>query len=155
MRTASLERRGHPQSPEFRRLAITGPRACWWTSPWTACPPTDGPTIMIAGPALAPRELAVRKTLALFGRAVPHDFIDVYLLNQRFDSVDALQAALQADPGFEVAAFTDALRSHRRLDDADFPNIGTPSPTSATTSTPGPPNPKTRRPLRAALALPT
>lgn len=111
------------ESPEFRRLAITGPPTVL-VDIAVDSPPTDEPTVTIAGPALAPHELAVRKTLALFDRAEPRDFVDVYVLNQQFGRDDTLRAALRADPGFNLAAFTDALRSHRRLDDTDFPDIG-------------------------------
>lgn len=111
--------------PEFRRLAITGPQTVL-VDLGVDCPPTSEPTTTIAGPAIAPRELAVRKTLTLFGRAEPRDFIDVYLLNQRFDRDDTLNEAQNADLGFDRGAFIQALRSHRRLDDRDFPDIGTP-----------------------------
>src|SRR5262249_52414914 len=36
------------------------------------------------GPTLGPRDLAARKTLALFGRAEPRDFADVYALADRY-----------------------------------------------------------------------
>jgi Nucleotidyl transferase AbiEii toxin, Type IV TA system len=40
-----------------------------------------GPTQL--GPTLSPRDLAARKTLALFGRAEPRDFADVHDLARR------------------------------------------------------------------------
>lgn len=47
-------------------------------------PPISAPTITVLGPTLAPLELSGRKLLALFSRAEPRDFADVYLLAQRF-----------------------------------------------------------------------
>jgi len=85
----------------------------------------DSPsTLTIAGPALDPADLVVRKTLALFGRAEPRDYIDVYVLNQRFDRDDTLSKAAAADQGFKQSVLVQALRAHQRIRDADFPDIG-------------------------------
>lgn len=67
------------------------------------------------------RELAIRKTLALFSRAEPRDFTDVYALHQQFDRAELLHLAADNDAGFESAVFVRMLRSHRRLRDDDFP----------------------------------
>ncbi len=105
----------------------------------TRARPVDYPVANL--PGVAPRteslnELAtggdavgsrsVRKALALFGRAAPGSFSDVYLLNQRFDRADTLRDAREADAEVDRGAFTQALRSHRHLDDRDIPDIGTP-----------------------------
>lgn len=113
--------------PEFRRLGITRPG----TIPGQAevvyvdlavdSPPSGPSTITIAGPAFGPRELAIRKTLALFGRAEPRDFTDVYSLYQRFDRAEILSEAAEADTGFDLQVFIQMLRSHQRLRDEDFP----------------------------------
>lgn len=87
-------------------------------------PSTGTPKITIAGPALDPTDLVARKTLALFGRAEPRDYIDVYALNQRFNRDDTLSKAAAADPGFNHSVFVQALRAHQRIGDADFPDIG-------------------------------
>lgn len=84
-------------------------------------PPDGAPTVTIAGPSLPARELAVRKTLALFSRAEPRDFTDVHALHQHFDRAELLQAAAEADPGFDLEVFVQMLRSHRRLRGDDFP----------------------------------
>lgn len=84
-------------------------------------PPTGAPTVTIVGPALAPHELAVRKTLALFGRPEPRDFSDVHAMHQLFDRDEILRAAARTDRGFDVQVFIQMLRSHRRLADEDFP----------------------------------
>ncbi|MDO5712297.1 MAG: nucleotidyl transferase AbiEii/AbiGii toxin family protein [Micrococcales bacterium] len=89
-------------------------------------PPTGAPTVTIAGPSFAPAELVVRKTLALFGRAEPRDFVDVYMLNQRFDRDETLGKAAEADRGFDLAVFAATLRTHGRIEDRDFPDVGVP-----------------------------
>lgn len=84
-------------------------------------PSAGAPTITLAGPALPPRELAIRKTLALFSRAEPRDFTDVHAICQRFDRTEILAAAAAADAGFDLTVFIQMLHSHRRLRDEDFP----------------------------------
>lgn len=109
--------------PDFRRWAITGPETVL-VDLAVDSPSAGTPTLTIAGPALAPEDLAVRKTLALFGRAEPRDYVDVYVLNQRFNREDILGKAAAADQGFDQGVFVQALRAHRRIRDADFPDIG-------------------------------
>lgn len=111
--------------PDFRRWAITGPETVL-VDLAVDSPSTGTPTLTIAGPALAPADLVVSKTLALFGRAEPRDYIDVYVLNQRFNREDTLAKAAEADQGFSQDVFAQALRAHQRIRDADFPDIGTP-----------------------------
>lgn len=84
-------------------------------------PPACAPTVTVAGPALPPYDLAVRKTLALFSRAEPRDFADVHAIHQYFDRSEVLGAAAAADPGFNPSVFVQMLRSHQRLRDDDFP----------------------------------
>lgn len=110
---------------EFRRWAITGPEVVLIDLAVDS-PPTGAPTVTIAGPSFAPAELAVRKTLALFGRAEPRDFVDVYVLNQRFDRADTVRAAAEADLGFDLPVFAQTLRSHQRIGNEDFPDVGVP-----------------------------
>lgn len=117
--SANLRRFGE----DFQRWEITGPEVVLIDLAVDS-PPTAVPTVTIAGPTFAPTELAVRKTLALFGRAEPRDFVDVYALNQRFDRADTVRAATEADPGFDLTVFAQALRSHQRIIDKDFPDIG-------------------------------
>ncbi len=115
------------------------PRRSWSTSPSTAPPPAP-PPLTIAGPALAPADLVVRKTLALFGRAEPHDYIDVYVLNQRFNREDTLAKAAEADQGFNQDVFVQALRATDASATQTSPTSAHPSRTSAATSMPGPTN---------------
>lgn len=62
------------------------------------------------GPTLAPLELAGRKLLALFDRAQPRDFIDVYELVRRFGADRVLASAEDIDPGFQIEHLVVALR---------------------------------------------
>jgi hypothetical protein len=62
------------------------------------------------GPTLAPLELAGRKLLALFDRAQPRDFIDVYELVRRFGADRVLASAEDIDPGFQTEHLVRALR---------------------------------------------
>lgn len=112
-------------APEFRRLKIDGPERVL-VDLAVDSPPTAPATITIAGPTLAASELAVRKTLALFGRAEARDFTDVFMLHQRFDRDDLISRAAELDAGFDLQIFTQSLRAHRRLSDDLFPDIDVP-----------------------------
>ncbi len=116
---AELKRTGD----EFRRWQISGTEVVLVDLAIDS-PATDTPTVTIAGPTLAPEELAVRKTLALYGRAEPRDFIDVYVLHQRFDRDATLHRTAEADRGFDLELFGQTLRTHTRIDDLDFPDVG-------------------------------
>lgn len=109
--------------PDFRRWSVTGPETVL-VDLAVDSPAAVAPTVTLAGPAFAPADLAVRKTLALFGRAEPRDFIDVYMLNQQFDRDETLELARAADLGFDLTVFVQALPSHARVDDQDFPDVG-------------------------------
>lgn len=110
---------------EFRRWAITGPETVL-VDLAVDSPASSAPTVTIAGPSFAPDELAIRKTLALFGRAEPRDFVDVYVLHQRFACEETLLKAAEADPGFDLAMFAGTLRTHGRIKDQEFPDVGVP-----------------------------
>jgi len=56
-------------------------------------PPDLPPTMSILGPTFAPRELAARKLLALFDRAMPRDFVDVFRLVQLWDRDELMSLA--------------------------------------------------------------
>lgn len=116
---AELKRTGD----EFRRWQISGPEVVLVDLAIDS-PATGAPTVTIAGPTLAPEELAVRKTLALYSRAEPRDFIDVYVLHQRFHRDATLRRAAEADRGFDPELFGQTLRTHARIDDLDFPDVG-------------------------------
>ncbi|MFJ9390323.1 hypothetical protein ACIRON_15975 [Nocardioides sp. NPDC101246] len=60
-------------------------------------------------------EIAGRKTLALFGRAAPRDFIDVFNLARRFGKPKLLELATERDLGFDRRVF----RSDGSLGESD------------------------------------
>jgi len=114
--------------PEFRRVVIEGDAGGGMEEVQIELcvdsPPIGAPTATLIGPSFAPFDLAVRKTLALFSRAEARDFTDVYALTQKFDRDDIMEAAKMADPGFDLAVFSQMLRAHRRLADDEFPGVG-------------------------------
>lgn len=73
------------------------------------------------GPTLSSRDLAARKTLALFGRAEARDFTDVYALAQRYGRDRLLSWAAEDDPGFDRQIFAGMLSTIDRLSDEDLP----------------------------------
>lgn len=87
-------------------------------------PPSAPFTITFAGPTFSGLDIAVRKTLTLFGRAEARDFVDVYALHQHFDRNELLVRAGETDSGFDIKTFAHMLRSHQRLSDGSFPSIG-------------------------------
>ena len=72
------------------------------------------------GPVLDQEELAADKVLALFGRAEPRDFLDVYGLSQRLGWPRLLALAEQKDAGFSPERLAESLGRINRLDQADF-----------------------------------
>ena len=69
------------------------------------------------GRVLALDELAADKTLAVFGRAEPRDFVDLFALSQHFSLDRLIELASAKDPGFDIGVFHSALGSmsrHRR-----------------------------------------
>lgn len=67
------------------------------------------PTTTFLGPTISVEESAGRKTLALFGRWMPRDFVDVYALADRFTKEDLVRLAEDRDLGFDRGFFSQAL----------------------------------------------
>ena len=67
------------------------------------------------GPVLHRDDLAADKTLALWARAEPRDFVDVVALRQRYGGPRLLQLAAEKDRGFTTASFVEALQAIGRL----------------------------------------
>ena len=84
-------------------------------------PPVSRPTVTVLGPTLAPRELAGRKLLALFGRAEARDFADVYLLAQRFGKDTLLDQATAIDAGFDSRVLAQMIRTIGRFEENEIP----------------------------------
>lgn len=84
-------------------------------------PPHGRPVFTVLGPTLAPRELAGRKVLALFGRAEARDFADVYVLAQRFGKTALIEQAVELDSGFDHAVLAQMMRTLARFEDDELP----------------------------------
>jgi len=70
-------------------------------------------------PVRSLKDLAADKTLALFGRATTRDFVDVYMLLQRYELSQLMAWARQKDPGFNRDWFIRALIQVERVDPTD------------------------------------
>ena len=66
-------------------------------------------------PVRSLQDLAADKTLALFGRATTRDFVDVYMLLQRFELSQLMAWARQKDPGFDRDWFIRVLLQVERV----------------------------------------
>jgi hypothetical protein len=77
-------------------------------------------SVSFAGPTFDPEELAGRKVVALFDRAAPRDFVDVYTLNRTFTKTVLLERAGEVDAGFELTVFAEMLDHLVRYADADL-----------------------------------
>ncbi len=58
---------------------------------------------------------AADKMLALWGRAEPHNFLDVVMLRGRYGGARLLELAAEKDRGFTLAAFRESLGSISRI----------------------------------------
>jgi Nucleotidyl transferase AbiEii toxin, Type IV TA system len=106
---------------EFIRLAIAAGQDTLIIDLGRDSPAAEATGSTQLGPTLSPRDLAARKTLALFGRAEPRDFADVRDLARRYGRDRLLQWAAEDDPGFDRQVFADMLATIDRLTDADLP----------------------------------
>jgi hypothetical protein len=80
-------------------------------------------------PNYHPEELAGCKMIALFDRAEARDFVDVYLLAQRYPK-RVLLAAAAVDPDFDHTIFANMLATLARFTDADLPTSRPDLPTA-------------------------
>ncbi len=79
------------------------------------------PVMSILGHTFAPEKLAGRKLLALFDRAMPRDFVDVYRLAQLWKPGHLVESAIAIDAGFDLAILITAMGQVDALSDADLP----------------------------------
>lgn len=62
-------------------------------------------------------DIAANKMLALYGRAEPRDFIDIYFLSKEyFDFMEVVQMAGQKDTGFDLYWLAAATQEAERID---------------------------------------
>ncbi len=73
------------------------------------------------GPTLAPEDLAGRKLLALFDRAAPRDFVDVYQLVHRYGRELLIERARAVDLGLDLNVLADMMALLDRYEDEDLP----------------------------------
>ncbi|NNN20848.1 MAG: nucleotidyl transferase AbiEii/AbiGii toxin family protein [Acidimicrobiales bacterium] len=78
-------------------------------------------------PTLSGKELAVDKVLAIFGRAEPRDFIDLFSIESKYGLGNLCRLAIEKDPKFSFEVFGEMLSSFSRfprrefdLDDSNF-----------------------------------
>lgn len=107
-------------SDTFVRLSVTGQNELIVDIALDS-PPDLPPTMSILGPTFAPMELAARKLLALFDRAMPRDFADLFHLIQHWDREELMRMAQAIDPGFDRSAFAMAMRQLDRYRIEDIP----------------------------------
>lgn len=70
-------------------------------------------------PVRSLKDLAADKTLALFDRATTRDFVDVYVLLQRYEMSQLIAWATLKDPGFHQDWFIRALTQVERVNPTD------------------------------------
>lgn len=106
---------------DFVRLMITQDRENLIVDLGRDSPATEPVGTTDLGPTLSSRDLAARKMLALFGRAEPRDFADVYALADKYGRDRLLAWAAEDDPGFDRQVFAGMLGSLDRLTHEDLP----------------------------------
>jgi hypothetical protein len=83
-------------------------------------PPLIQPAVTFLGPTLDVEESAGQKTLALYGRAEPRDFVDVRALARRFGRSRLLALAVERDPGFIPAVLAEMVDQLRQIRDDEL-----------------------------------
>lgn len=112
----------------FTRLIVTDPgdgreEKVEISADWRAHDPVQ----LHVGPVLHPDDTVANKVCALFGRALPRDFLDVdaTLMSGRYTREQLLELAAAADRGFDPLIFADALGVLTQVTDAAFAEYGT------------------------------
>ncbi|MGH3190332.1 MAG: nucleotidyl transferase AbiEii/AbiGii toxin family protein [Streptosporangiaceae bacterium] len=112
----------------FTRLIVTDPRdgqeeKIEISADWRAHDPVQ----LDVGPVLHPDDAVANKVCALFGRALPRDFLDVdaTLMSGRYTREQLLELAAAADRGFDPLIFADALGALTQITDTAFAEYGT------------------------------
>jgi hypothetical protein len=107
----------------FARLTVTDPadgseEKVELAADWRAHDPVQ----LDIGPVLHADDAVANKVCALFGRALPRDFLDVdaALTTGRYTREQLLELAGNADHGFDRLLFADALGALTQITDAAF-----------------------------------
>lgn len=125
---AALEAAGYKASvimsaETFTRLILTDPadgaeEKVELSVDWRAHEPVQ----LDVGPVLHADDAVANKVCALFGRALPRDFLDVdaAITSGRYTREQLLQLAAEADRGFDRLLFADALGALTQITDTAF-----------------------------------
>jgi Nucleotidyl transferase AbiEii toxin, Type IV TA system len=128
---AALERHGYTvrtvtSGDTFARLLVSGPDGMHETEPdkvemaadWRAHPPVQ----LAIGPVLHLDDAIANKMCALYGRALPRDFLDIdaALASGRYTRERLLKLAADADDGFDPRMLADALGALTQITEAAF-----------------------------------
>lgn len=107
----------------FTRLTLTDPadgteEKIELSVDWRAHDPVQ----LAIGPVLHADDAVANKVCALFGRALPRDFLDVdaAIMSDRYSREQLLELAAEADHGFDRLLFADALGALTQITDAAF-----------------------------------
>jgi hypothetical protein len=112
----------------FARLMVTGqageddPDKLEMAADWRA----HEPVMLEIGPVLHADDAVANKMAALYGRALPRDFLDIdaVLASGRYTRERLLELAVAADPGFDLNMFASALGVLAQVTDAAFAEYG-------------------------------
>jgi hypothetical protein len=114
----------------FARLLVTAPGATGedaedkveLSADWRAHPPV----LLDVGPVLHVDDAVANKMCALYGRALPRDFLDIdaVVCSGRFTRERLLDLAANADGGFDPTMFAYALGALTQITDAAFAAYG-------------------------------
>ena len=107
-------------SDSFVRLVVTGPESMLVDIGLDSAPELPA-TMSALGPTFAPLELAGRKLLALFDRAMPRDFVDVYRLSKSWNVDEMITLAETVDSGFDMTHLAISLTQLDHIRDEDLP----------------------------------
>lgn len=108
------------RAEEYVRMDIQGPATCTIDICLDVAP-TRSVNMTKHGPVFAGQELGGRKLLALFSRAKPRDFVDVFLLAGLYGKDNILERAREIDLGVGSEPLCEAFGLLPRYDDVDLP----------------------------------
>ncbi|WP_433656861.1 nucleotidyl transferase AbiEii/AbiGii toxin family protein [Nocardia sp. CA-128927] len=133
---AALEEHGYAvattvSGDTFARLLVTsltepdtGADKLELSADWRAHPPV----LLDIGPVLHPDDAVANKMCALYGRALPRDFLDVdaTITSGRYSRDRLLDLAKKSDNGFDPHMFADALGALSQITDDAFAEYDVP-----------------------------
>ncbi len=115
----------------FARLLVssptepdTAPDKLELSADWRAHPPV----LLDIGPVLHPDDAVANKMSALYGRALPRDFLDIdaAIISGNYSRERLLELAENADSGFDPRMFADALGALNQITDDAFAEYSVP-----------------------------